>query len=110
MIYNMTNIKPYEQITVIESFNWETVKTKASIDELNNLFNQNKFIKLNGELWNTASIKKAKTLQVDELESFILSQPEETQKKIREKKKRLKDTMWKEMTLKYAQNFVKNYC
>jgi len=106
----MWNIKTYEQITVIVNFNWETLKTKASVEELNKQFNQNKFVMINGETWNTASIKKAKTMQVDELESFILSQPEEIQKKIREKKKRLKNTMWKEMTLEYAQNFVKNYC
>ena len=102
----MANIKPYEEITVLETFDGVQLRTKADLDTMQNILNDQKFVKLNGELVNTSSIKRAKRTKVGELESFILKQDPEMQEKLRIKKARLKKEMNKTMDLQYAKNFV----
>ena len=103
------DIKPYEKVTLIESFDGSLIKTKAPMEEIKKNMNEKKFISIGWEVRNTASIKKMKETQIDELESFILSQDEEMQNKLREKQARLRKEMWKKMTIKYAKNFVNSF-
>ena len=63
-----------------------------------------------GEMHSKFSILSAVVVDLDELEGFILAQSPETQKKIRNKIRRLKDELGKEMTLEYARNYVKEHC
>lgn len=103
----MTKIVKYQEMTMIELFDWTIINTAIPIDILEKQLD-NRFIKIDWCLINTNQIKKAKKQRFNELESFIFSLDENVRKKVIEKKDRLKSSQGKEMTLSYAQKFVSN--
>ena len=52
------------------------------------------------------SIISAKAVNLDDLESLIVSQSKEIQELVRAKRNRLKTEMWKDMTVSYAKNYI----
>jgi len=73
------------------------------------ILNKNQFVIIWETIINRNNIKKIEKQNLDDLDQFIFSQKEEVKNKLLEKRKRLKDNMGKEMSIKYAQNFVKQY-
>lgn len=104
----MNNIIEYKELTYIETFDWDIITVRLDLETIWKIANDSsKFIKIWDRLINKNKISQIYKKKVDELEQFILEQSKDIQIKLREKKNRLKKELWKEMTLNYAKNFIK---
>jgi len=105
----MTNLKKYENVLMFHLNDWKTIYWKWELNKMADILNKNQFVIIWETIINRNNIKKIEKQNLDDLDQFIFSQKEEVKNKLLEKRKRLKDNMGKEMSIKYAQNFVKQY-
>ena len=105
----MANIKNYEPILIVYLDNWKVIYTKWDIKKITDYLEKHKFILIENKSIAVRTIRYIEEQNLDNLDQFILAQKEEIRNKLLEKKKRLKDNMGKEMSIKYAQNLVKQY-
>lgn len=102
-----TSINAYKEMTGIYIWN-NVVYSEKSVEELTEYCENHWFIIIDWVSYNKSKIDEMRKITLDELKSFIYSQSEEIKNKLIEKQYWLKSSMWKEMTLSYAQNFVNN--
>ena len=101
-------IKQRQQLTHVKLKDGRVLTSEASPTEIYDFLASNPHIMIDWEMHSKYSIIEAYFVNMDKLESFILSQPKEIQQKLRTKQAWLKKNMPDEMTLKYAQNYVQN--
>lgn len=104
------DLKTRKQLTHITLRDWRVLISQASPEEINNFLASNSHIMIEWEWHSKYDIVSFVPTKIDDLEWYILSQTKEFQDKIRAKKNRLKKDMWREMTVEYAQNYVKEHC
>lgn len=68
----MNEIKIYQELTYIQTFDWELYTTTVSVDDLNKSLNNNKFIRVWNNLINVSNIKKIFIKQLDEVDNALL--------------------------------------
>lgn len=84
----MGEIKEYKQAIIISLYDGEDIIADIDIEKLFQGLNSGvKFMKIDGEIIATSSIKKAKPHTVDWIEAYILSQPKDIQTMLRQKQK-----------------------
>lgn len=105
-----TTIKLYQPLTHVLLKDGRVLWTEKTPEEIGAYIYANPHIVLEWELHSKFDIVSARRIMVDDLESFILSQPEEIRHKVRSKQIWLKETLGQIMTLDYAKNYVKNHC
>jgi hypothetical protein len=105
----MNEIKVYKKFTHILLKDGRVLTSEQTPQAIYSWLNEHSHIMINGEMHSKFSILSAVVVDLDELEGFILAQSAETQTKIRNKIRRLKDELGKEMTLEYAKNYVKEH-
>jgi len=105
----MANIKNYKQLLLVQLYDWTTLYAEWTIEEMAEYLEDHKFIIIWDSLINRNDIKKAQKQNLNEIDQFIQAQKEDIKNKLLEKKRRLKDNLNKEMSIKYAQNLVKQY-
>ena len=104
----MNDIKVYEQLTHVTLKDWRVLTTKKTPDQLFAWLDEHPFILIEWEMHSRYSIISAKAVNLDDLESLIVSQSKEIQELVRAKRNRLKTEMWKDMTVSYAKNYIKS--
>lgn len=104
----MNEIKQYKRLTFVELKDGRTLTTEKTPEEIYKRLDAHSHIMINGELHSKFSIINAVPQTLDDVEELIKMQSKEIQQKMRDKRKRLKMNMWKEMTLSYAQNYLSN--
>lgn len=77
----MTDIKLYKELIAIETF-WWVLYTPAKIEDLDAMVETKKFITVWDQRIAVHQIKNYYLKKLDTVESFILSQPKDIQKKI----------------------------
>lgn len=105
-----TAIKLYQPLTHVLLKDGRVLRTEKTPEEIGAYIYANPHIVLEGELHSKFDIVSARRIMVDDLESFILSQPEEVRHKVRSKQIWLKETLGQVMTLAYAKNYVTEHC
>ena len=105
-----TTIKLYQPLTHVLLKDGRVLWTEKTPEEIGAYIYANPHIVLEGELHSKFDIVSARRIMVDDLESFILSQPEDIRHKVRSKQIWLKETLGQIMTVDYAKNYVKNHC
>lgn len=101
-------IKQYQRLTYVNLKDGRTLTTDKTPEEVYNWLSANSFIMIAGEMHSKSSINNAVPVVMDDVEALIKMQDKEIQNKMREKRKRLKQNLWKEMSLSYAQNYLAN--
>ena len=104
----MNEIKQYKKLTFVELKDGRTLTTEKTPEEIYKRLDVHSHIMINGELHSKFSIINAVPQNLDDVEELIKMQSKEIQLKMRDKRKWLKQNMWKEMTLSYAQNYLAN--
>lgn len=104
----MGEIKERKQLTYVNLRDWRILVTERPAKEICDWLLNNQHIMLEWEMHSRYDVLNAIPVNVDDLESFILTQTKEIQAKLRLKKNRLKTEQGKEMSLSYAQNYVSN--
>ena len=103
-----TNIKQRVKLTYVELKDGRILITEATPEEIYKRLDTHSHIMIQWEMHSKFSINSAVPETLDDVEALIKMQSKEIQQKMREKKKRLKTTMGKEMSLSYAQNYLAN--
>jgi len=101
-------IKKRKQLTHILLKDGRILISESSPKEINDWINNNSHILIEWELHSKYDIISALPAKIDDVEWLILNQQKEIQTKIREKQKRLKSEMNKDMSFDYAVNYIKN--
>ena len=105
----MANIKNYKPSLLVQLYDWTTQYAEWTLEEIAEYLEDHQFIIISDNLINRKDIKRVQKQNLDEIDQFIQAQKEEIRNKLLEKKRRLKDNLNKEMSIKYAQNLVKQY-
>jgi hypothetical protein len=103
----MNEIKEFQKMLVVELTDWTILRSEKSMEEFKDYLSENEFLHVDWILFGRYQLKKAYEENLDELEQYIISQSKEIQDKLRTKRIWLKIELAKEMTLNYAQNYVK---
>ena len=101
-------IKQRVKLTYVELKDGRVLTTDKTPEEVYKRLDTHSHIMIDGEMHSKFSIVSATPQTIDDVEALIKMQSKEIQQKMREKKKRLKTTMGKEMSLSYAQNYLAN--
>ena len=102
------NIKQYKKLTHVVLKDGRVLISEQPPIAIFNWLNEHSHIMIDGEMHSKFSIVSATEVSLDDLEWFILSQPADTQRKLRDKARWLKEEFWKEMSLDYDKNYVLN--
>ena len=99
----------YQELTYIETYDWNVKTTTASIDVISKLLNEQQFINLWNELLNRSNIKRVFTKELSDVDKLIYSIDDKT---IRMKiqadiEKRIKD--WLRVNVEIVQNLLSKY-
>jgi hypothetical protein len=105
----MNEIKQYQELTYIETYDWNVKTTTASIDTISKLLNEQQFINLWNELINRSNIKRVFTKELSDVDKVIYSIEDKT---IRMKvqadiEKRIKD--WLRVNVWIVENLISKY-
>ena len=105
----MNSIKQYEQLTYIETYDWNIKTTTASIETISKLLNEQQFLNLWNELLNRSNIKRVFTKEISDVDKVVYSIEDKT---IRAKiqadiDKRIKD--WLRVNVEIVQNLFQKY-
>lgn len=105
----MKEIKLYETLTYIETYDWNIKTTPASIETISKLLNEQQFINLWNELINRSNIKRVFTKELSDVDKIVYSIEDKT---IRSKlqadiEKRIKD--WLRVNVEIVQNLLSKY-
>lgn len=105
----MNQMNLYEELTYIETYDWNVKTTTASIEMISKLLNEQQFINLWNELINRSNIKRVFTKELSDVDKVIYSIEDKT---IRMKiqadiEKRIKD--WLRVNVEIVQNLLQKY-
>lgn len=105
----MNEIKNYEALTYIETYDWNIKTTTASIETISKLLNEQQFINLWNELINRSNIKRVFIKELSDVDKIVYSIEDKT---IRAKlqsdiEKRIKD--WLRVNVEIVQNLIQKY-
>lgn len=105
----MNQMNLYQELTYIETYDWNVKTTTASIDTISKLLNEQQFINLWNELINRSNIKRVFTKELSDVDKIIYSIEDKT---IRMKvqadiEKRVKD--WLRVNVWIVQNLLSKY-
>ena len=105
----MNGIKNYEELTYIETYDWNIKTTTASIEMISKLLNEQQFLNLWNELLNRSNIKRVFTKEISDVDKVVYSIENKT---IRAKiqsdiEKRIKD--WLRVNVEIVQNLLQKY-
>lgn len=102
----MNELKIYEELTYIETYDWEMRVTPESLERIEHLLKESKFLRLWRELINTSNIKRVFTKELSDVEKVIFSiKDKQLREKIKsEVKKREKD--WLRISVGVIQNLL----
>ena len=105
----MNEIKKYEELTYIETYDWNIQTTTASIEMISKLLNEQQFLNLWNELLNRSNIKRVFTKEISDVDKVVYSIEDKT---IRAKiqsdiEKRIKD--WLRVNVEIVQNLLQKY-
>ena len=105
----MNEIKKYEELTYIETYDWNIKTTTASIEIISKLLNEQQFLNLWNELLNRSNIKRVFTKEISDVDKVVYSIEDKT---IRAKiqsdiEKRIKD--WLRVNVEIVQNLLQKY-
>ena len=103
------SIKVYEELTVIETYDWEISMTPVSIETISKLLKEEQFIHVWNELINKNNIKKIFRKELSDVEKIVYSIEDKT---IRAKiesdiDKRIKN--WLRVNVWVIQNLIQKY-
>ena len=109
LIDRMKEIKLYETLTYIETFDWNIKTTTANIDTISKLLNEQQFINLWNELINRSNIKRVFVKELSDVDKIVYSIEDKT---IRSKiqadiEKRIKE--WLRVNVDVVQNLLSKY-
>lgn len=105
----MNNIKLFEKLTYIETYDWEIRTTTAKIEDVAKLLNEQQFINLWEELLNKSNIKRVFVKELSDVDKVIFSIDDITiRKKVKaDVEKRIKD--WLRVNVWIVQNLLAKY-
>lgn len=103
------SIKVYEELTVIETYDWEISMTPVSIETISKLLKEEQFIHVWNELINKNNIKRIFRKELSDVEKIVYSIEDKT---IRAKiesdiDKRIKN--WLRVNVWVIQNLIQKY-
>ena len=102
-------IKLHSPLTHVLLRDGRVLRSEKSPEAIAAYIHENPHIVIEGELHSKFDIVSARIIMVDDVESYILSQPDKLRHKLREKQLWLKETLGQIMTLSYAQNYVSEH-
>lgn len=102
----MNEITEYKQKTHVTLKDWRVLTTDSTPKQIFDWLKDNSHIMIEGEMHIKFSIVSATQVSMDDIESLIQAQTKEIQNKVRQKRKRLKEEMWKDMTIDYLKNYL----
>lgn len=105
----MNEIKKYEALTYIETYDWNIKTTTANIETISKLLNEQQFLNLWNELLNRSNIKRVFTKELSDVDKVVYSIEDKT---VRAKlqadiEKRIKD--WLRVNVEIVQNLLQKY-
>lgn len=102
----MNQIKIYEELSYIITFDDKCYPTPMKLEELNRMLEVSKFINLGTDLINVSNIKRVESKKVDSIENAILQiEDTELREKVRyEVKKRAKE--WRTTNMEILNNIL----
>lgn len=105
----MNEIKVYEELTYIETYDDKLRATQLNIEVLGKIINEQKFLNLWDELLNTSNIKRVFRKKLSDVEQIIYSiDDKEKRKKLEsEIERRTKD--WLRVNAEIIQNILAKY-
>lgn len=105
----MNEIKKYEALTYIETYDWNIKTTTASIETVWKLLNEQQFINLWDELINKSNIKRVFKKELSDVDKVVYSIEDKTiRMKIQSDiEKRIKD--WLRVNVEIVQNLLQKY-
>jgi len=69
----MGAIKEYQQLTLIETYDWEVRTTPVKLEVIQKLLQDNQFLQLENELINRANIKRVVAREVSDVDKILYS-------------------------------------
>lgn len=105
----MQEIRVFEKLTYIETYDWNIETTTASIETVSKLLNEQQFINLWNQLLNRSNIKRVFTKELSDIDEIVYSIEDKT---IRAKvqsdiDKRIKD--WSRVNAMIVWNLISKY-
>lgn len=105
----MQEIRVFEKLTYIETYDWNIETTTASIETVSKLLNEQQFINLWNQLLNRSNIKRVFTKELSDIDEIVYSIEDKT---IRAKvqsdiDKRIKD--WLRVNAMIVWNLISKY-
>ena len=102
----MNEIKIYEELSYIHTFDDKVYPTPLTLDVINKMLENSKFINLGSDLINVSNIKRVESKKVDSVENSILQikDAELREKVMSEVKKRKAE--WKTTNLEILNNIL----
>ena len=102
----MNEIKIYEELSYIHTFDDKVYPTPLTLDVINKMLENSKFINLGSDLINVSNIKRVESKKVDSVENSILQikDAELREKVMNEVKKRKSE--WKTTNLEILNNIL----
>ena len=106
----MSDIKPYKKKLTVELKDWTKLYSDKNLQELNQALNSWwNFIEIDGVLFNVFEFKKAYIENINSIEDYIISLPKETQKKVIDREKFMKETLNKRFeSIEQIKNYLKS--
>lgn len=102
----MNEIKIYEELSYIHTFDDKVYPTPLTLDVINKMLENSKFLNLGSDLINVSNIKRVESKKVDSVENSILQikDTELREKVMNEVKKRKAE--WKTTNLEILNNIL----
>lgn len=82
----MANIKPYEEITVFETWDWEKIVSGVDIEKVDKAVQETPFINIWWKRRNIKNFKSYDRAEMWELDAFIYSQDNKIKKRLLKEK------------------------
>ena len=104
-----TAIKLHQPLTHVYLKDWRVLYTEATPVEIAGYIETHSHIVIEWELHSKYDIISSRIIEVDTVETYILSQPEKMRHKLRAKQIWLREQLGKEMDLDYAKNYIREH-
>ena len=109
LIKRMNNIKIYQELTYIETYDRNVYTITNSIEKISKLLNEQQFINLWDELINRSNIKRVFKKELSDVDKVVYSIEDKTirNKVLSDIDKRIKD--WLRVNVEIVQNLLSKY-
>ena len=109
IINNMNNIKQFEKLTYIETYDWEIRTTPVEMSIIWKLLQEVQFLPLGEELINKSNIKRVFTKEISDVDKVIYSIEDKNirRKIMAEVEKRNKE--WLRVNIDVVENLLSKY-